>query len=132
MGTWGASNFESDSAREYIDAIIDKLLADIQEHLSPENLPQKSFDVGSTGDHKIIPAIDVYITISREYDYPPIDLETAKQWRAVYLDAYDRDDHSYPEKFKAKRRLFVEETFVNLEKLILDWDIDVSFHTPDK
>jgi hypothetical protein len=121
MGTWGASNFESDSALEYIDAIIDRLVADIEEHLAVENLAQKSFDVGSTGDDKIIPAIDIYITLSREYDCPPIDLETAKQWRSAYLNAFDRDDHSYPVAFKAERRVFVVETFDKLEALIIDW-----------
>ena len=104
---------------------VEKLIADVQEHLSPENIIQKPFVVGSIGDHKIIPALDVYITLSREYDVVPlIYLDTAKQWRVVYLDAFDRDDFSYPIAFKAERRVFVVETFDKLEALVIDWNVE--------
>ena len=121
MGTWGAGPFENDNAREYLDSVLEKFFTEIQEEFEEV----KSIDpivFLYHGDHKFIPALDIYTTLLIEYDgYPELELDTFKQWKTVYFDIFDRDDAVNPPKFKEERRTAVMEVFNRLESYLLDW-----------
>jgi hypothetical protein len=121
MGTWGTANFENDGARDYLTQFLFRLIEDIELNFSPDNLESDSF-LEVNGEYNIIPALDMYITLSETYDISPlIEKEVAIQWRQNYLDKFDRDQSVYLGAYKAERRKSIVETFDRLDALIADW-----------
>ena len=122
MGTWGSGNFENDGANDYLVSLLDSLIMEVGTMLNSQSFENDdSLDVDD-GDHKIIPAIDIYITLSEKYDTPPrVDREKAKNWRQTYLTAFDKDTAVYHGNFKLERRRMIKETFDRLDELIRSW-----------
>jgi hypothetical protein len=122
MGTWGASNFENDSACDFLVAHVRKILDEVRAKFIPENYNRSDF-LETWGESQVIPALDICITLSIEYDVTPqLDLEMLHQWKTLYLEIFDRNTYTYRAEFKAERRVFVVETFDRLEKYIKTWD----------
>jgi hypothetical protein len=123
MGTWGAGNFDSDDACEFMDETLRKFHKIIEDCLLPENF--ESFFLEAFGEYTLMPAIDVIITLCEHYDISPqLEVEKIKGWKELYLRVYDETVDTFGPKadWKINRRKVIEVTFNKLEALAKEWE----------
>jgi hypothetical protein len=122
MGTWGMGIFDSDSAAEFLDKVIDELLVKVR-NLFVEVL-KKNFLLQSYGEQRIVPAIDIIITLSSHYETSPrVETDEAKAWKENYLKIFDIEmTNQYSEENFRERRQILLGTFDKLIKLAEEWD----------
>src|SRR5688572_29084486 len=78
MGTWGMGVFDSDNSREFLDSLVEELVAKICK-LLPLAM---SYDFLLYGEQAIIPAIDILLTLSSHYRiWLRIESSEAKSWK---------------------------------------------------
>jgi hypothetical protein len=116
MGTWGPGNFDSDDTREYLDVAIKRLVDEIETGFSFKDNPEAF--LAYHGEYRVMPAIDMYITLAETYLSYRVDEEMAACWRRDYLKAFDADKSVNPADFKSERRQVIVETFDRLDALI--------------
>lgn len=124
MGTWGTGNLDGDNASDFLEALIKQLSKAIREGMSPESLGKYDF-LMREGEAKVMPAVDILITLVDYYQTPPqFGRKEVEEWRQKYLENYDREIDSYgpKEEYKTQRRIVILETFNRLEKLVTEWD----------
>jgi hypothetical protein len=124
MGTWGPGNMDRDDSREFLDGIVLGLHKVVEDCLKPENF-HPGFFLEQYGDIKVMPAIDVIVTLFEHYDHGVmLEKATAKAWKETYLKIYDETAHYYgsSEEHKIQRRRVIEATFERLEELARLWE----------
>jgi hypothetical protein len=122
MGTWGAGNFDSDDAREYLDSVMKQMVSLIENYLGTKPTQECDFDAL---EGKLLPSVDILITLSKHYQEPlNVELKTVQQWRKRILVIYDEtiDTLDPKDDFKIDKRRTVEDTFQELEELAREWD----------
>jgi hypothetical protein len=113
MGTWGTGNFESDSALDVLALRMNAMIERVREVFSYTSL-NSLYD--AYGESDIIANVDILGTLFESYRiYPDLELQEVRQWKADYLDTYDRVIKIYanaePMDFIAERREVVSATF---------------------
>jgi GT2 family glycosyltransferase len=111
LGTWGAGNFDNDSAVDYIVRLADDLETKIDEILADEDLSA----LDEYGEGVLMPSI---VLISLLYDHchaPTPDLEKVQSWKQKYLAIFDDQIEGAKPEYAEKRRLTIVETFAKLE-----------------
>lgn len=116
MGTWGVGNFDSDDAREYLYVVVNRFIEEIEEYFLLKEDPDDF--ITSPGEDKVMPAIDMCITLCEMYNSPRMYEELAQRWRHDYLKAFDAERVIGEGSFKEKRREAIVQTFNRLDALI--------------
>jgi uncharacterized protein DUF4259 len=122
VGTWGPGNFDSDDAMEFVDEMIETLRKVIEDCLQPENF--KVFWLEHFGEYRLIPAVDMILTLCERYATSPgLEEVTARSWKELYLWVYDETVDTFGPKpeWKINRRKAIEKTFERLEELAKEW-----------
>jgi|SRR6185369_10317077 len=110
MGTWGAGNFDSDGALDYLGDHIDSLVEKINE----------CFEAGAgldeEGESELMPTVELLVILAEQCPAAPPKPEEVKTWKKRYLKTYDSeiDDLDPQEGFKEERRAVIEQTFDRL------------------
>lgn len=116
MGDWGVGNFDNDYARDLLAALVADWVERIENAFSIEKVQRTSF-LERYGEYKIIPMIDILITLHTTYgEVPNIDKATYIRWKETYMNKFDSDEDTYSEEIKLKRRHVVLQTFQSLEQ----------------
>ncbi len=111
MGTWGAGNFDSDTAADHLSIVTNKLIDEIQQAMdSPSDLePDEYWGV-------CVPCnVELLILIERKghvgCNIP--DVKTVESWYRTYMNVWDSsiDDLEPPSEFKEARRAVLVKTF---------------------
>jgi hypothetical protein len=98
MGNWGHGVFENDSARDYLDVLLFKLIEDIELGFLIRTTMSAVDFLEESGEYKFIPAIDILVTLNEKYNSFPVNRDMALQWRHDYMQTYDTaaaEDPSY-------------------------------------
>jgi hypothetical protein len=118
MGTWGAGNFDSDTAGDFFDGyggILDEILRPIvyglNQHLWHDEQPYESGDV--------LAAVDA-LTVIGAHVWLPYGLTEAivEKWRELYLKLLDTNPARPEPEYKGLRRNVVDECFDRLIAVI--------------
>jgi hypothetical protein len=112
---WTEDNFGNESARDYLDMLIAKLVATIREVIVDDERIEPDED----GESLLMPSLEVLALLCERYDAAPPRPTTLRQWHEKYLAAFDRgiDKMKPPPGFKAARRKVIDKTFRWLESL---------------
>jgi Domain of unknown function (DUF4259) len=114
MGTWGAGNFDDDTAADHLSELVGRLLREIEEAFSePEQLePDEYWGVA-------VPCnIELLVLIAQKKyvgcTLPALDVLT--NWRDTYMRVWENsiDGLEPTPEFKAQRRQVLTETFDSL------------------
>jgi hypothetical protein len=114
MGTWGAGNFQNDSALDWLGGEVKRLIAFLESNLRGQD---------EANDHDITAAAEVLAVLFENLNaYPPEPTRIAG-WRDSYLRAWDSYiDSLGPEpSYKEDRRAVIVETFARLLKVAKKW-----------
>ena len=127
MGTQ-ADNFESDGALDFLDSTYNEFIRLIRGCMSSDRLFQSDWFFEHYGEPRMIPALDILITLIEKYDVGPDSLESKeiKEWKKVYLEIYDGviDQYTSKVEYKVERRRVIKDTFDKLIELVDDWHGD--------
>jgi hypothetical protein len=130
MVTWGAGNFDSDGAGEYLDSLMKQMVKTIEACLSGKYIMHPGDDdddiLGVCGEPMMMPSVDILALLCEHYAMPlPVTEAVVKEWKAQYLRIFDRHINRYELKpgFKVRRRRMIESTFDRLIGLAHDWDL---------
>lgn len=115
MGTFGESNFANDGALDYVNDLVDRLAATVDECLADEE--RSALD--EEGEAVIMPSVEIIALLCEQCSAVPPTQETVNRWREQYLHIYDEEiDYLDPKPtFKEKRRAVIERTFERLAQL---------------
>lgn len=115
MGIFGEGNFANDGALDYVNDLVDRLAATVDECLADEE--RSALD--EEGEAVIMPSIEIIALLCEHCSAAPPPEETVNRWREQYLHIYDEEiDFLDPKPtFKEKRRAVIERTFERLAQL---------------
>ena len=125
MGTWGAGNFDSDAAAEYLDELLRQMISIIESYAGSE--PEQPCDFEDL-EEKLMPSVDIMTTLIQHYRHASaVELPQIQAWRRNVLAIYDQtiDDVGPKERFKTQRRIVIQNTFDKLEVLVHEQDVYV-------
>jgi hypothetical protein len=116
MGTWGAGNFDNDSACDYLDSIKFQLIRVIEDCFKREDDTDLLDECGD----ELMASIEI-LTLLTEHYYghnPHVEVSEARRWRDTYLRIYDNemDDSLATLEYQVERRKVIEDTFAKLEQ----------------
>lgn len=113
MGTWGAGNFDNDSALDYVGDLVYEMQQKVDDILADEDRRARDEE----GEGVLMPTIVVMSLLYEHCTAPAPDLEKVRSWKKRYLAVYDEDmeDYDLTPGFKEERRQVIEETFAKLE-----------------
>jgi hypothetical protein len=116
MGVWGPGVFENDESLDFLYDTVELLLND---YVVIPLASRKDTDdfLMEHGEHKLIPTIELYISLSEKLPLIKITLQKALGWRDEYLRAFDEETDMYPLHFKLKRREVIVRLFDRLISL---------------
>jgi hypothetical protein len=116
---WGPGNFENDGALDYLDDLVEGLIAKVNECFADEDL--SSLDLG--GETILIPSVEILTLLCEHYIVTPPDQSLVAQWHDRYLRIYDEqiDDLEPRGDFKEQRRAVIEQTFERLARVARQW-----------
>jgi hypothetical protein len=112
MGTWGAGNFESDSALDYINEQIDRYLGVIEAIFDDPG----RFRLDEDAEGMLIPSVALLSLLCQHcHGALPRRIDVVA-WKARYLDMYDAqiDGLEPAEDYKRQRRDEIAATFDTL------------------
>ncbi|WNI24387.1 DUF4259 domain-containing protein [Streptomyces sp. ITFR-16] len=117
MGTWGAGNFDSDTAADHLSALVDRLVAEVTEVMSgdpAEIEPDEYGGVAVPCNLELLLMLDaagwVGVTL------PPA--EVVRQWQESYMAVWERtiDGLGPSDAYRAERRAVLTGTFERLAR----------------
>lgn len=111
MSRWGEENFDSDSARSYLEEILQQLV----ETLEKEFELKKAGKI--LGESDIMPCIDIILTLAKGYpDFVPYWIQEypISKWKTSYLKIFDEEDEVPDD----ERRAVIVRTFNELEIIL--------------
>ncbi|BDI28223.1 hypothetical protein CCAX7_002740 [Capsulimonas corticalis] len=113
MGTWGAGNFDSDGALDYISGVVDDLEGKIEDILTDED--RSALD--EEGEGVLVPSVAILSALHETVQAPTPEPAVVARWRAQYLAIYDGqiDDLDPDDGYKDERRQVIQSTFDKLE-----------------
>jgi uncharacterized protein DUF4259 len=115
MGTWGAGNFESDAALDYINEQVDRCVKVIAEVFGDS----ERFRLDEDAEGMLMPSASILILLCEQcHGVLPKELDAAT-WKARYLAMYDEQmpDMSATEEFARERRSVIADTFDALSSI---------------
>lgn len=114
MGTWGADNFESDAALDFVGDEIDRYVDVIEAIFDDE----QRFRLDEAAEGMLMPCVVLLLLLCEHCEAVlPEELDIAA-WKARYLEMYDDQiDGLEPQgDFKQQRRAVIEATFDKLQR----------------
>ena len=116
MGTWGAGNFDNDSACDYLDSIKFQLIKVIEDCFQTEDETELLDECGD----ELMASVEI-LTLLTEHYYghnPHVEVSEAQRWREKFLRMYDEqlDDYEPQKDYNIERRKIIEDTFNKLEQ----------------
>lgn len=120
MGTWGAGNFDNDSAMDYVGEFEHELVARIEDILADED----RCALDEEGEGVLMPTLEILSTLFEHCHFGLPERETVQRWKTQYLAVYDEDiDYlTLSQEFKEARRAAIEATFLKLEAQAYDFE----------
>lgn len=112
MGTWGGGNFENDGALDYLDGVMDGLVAQIEECFETED----GADLDGEGESELVPTVEILSVLHDHFGGKLPEVSTVEAWKNKYLEIFDDQiDALEPGgDYKKKRRQVIETTFDRL------------------
>ena len=109
MGTWGAGNFQSDGALDYVGDVTAGLCARIESVMSDEIL----FALDEEAEAVIPPTVTMLTLLCDRCGAAPPEPGRVLSWREKYLSMFDREigDLDPAEGYGPERRATLIETF---------------------
>jgi predicted ABC-type exoprotein transport system permease subunit len=122
MGTWGPGNMENDDAGAFLDALIESLTQTIMAYLDLELMSKQGYwERYAVG--KLLPAMDIVITLCKHYDAAfQVEEEIVKDWKERFLKFFDQLTNVYSEDHSKKRREIIIETLEKLHTLSVEFN----------
>jgi len=113
MGTWGAGNFDSDGALDYIGEVADGLEDRIEECFADE----ESSALDEDGETVLMASVAILSVLCEHCKAPPPKPDIVARWKQRYLDIFDEELHSLEtvQGYTEERRAVIEETFNKLQ-----------------
>lgn len=117
MGTWGAGNFDSDTAADYLSMVIDRLVTEIAEVMAGDPIELEPDGYWGVA----VPCqLELLCHLARGgYDAGRLpDPSVIAEWRQRYLAAWDSgiDELGPSDQFKAERLGVLNHTFDQLSE----------------
>lgn len=114
MGTWGAGNFSSDGALDYLGEMIDNLTNHVQSLLNKGTFA----DLDECGESELMPSVHIISLLCEHCNGAPPKQDMIASWRAQYLQRFDTqiDALGADLEFKNERRAVISNTFETLEQ----------------
>jgi len=113
MGTWGAGNFDSDGASDFIFEQIDRYVALINEIFADE---ESRFRLDEDAETELMPSVEILLLMCEHCNgVLPKGLDISA-WKQRYLEMYDAqiDGLEPVVGFKEERRAVIEQAFDRL------------------
>jgi hypothetical protein len=119
MGVWDKGNFDSDTALEALDVVVNKLMREIVYALAPQHRGGMYRYLGL----RMMAAIDMLLALEDHCGAMPGDVypRLVRYWRDNCLSRYDEfgEDLDLPTaELKAERRQVIVDTFARLEAAV--------------
>lgn len=113
MGTWGAGNFDSDGALDYIGEIASGLTARIEACFADE----ESSALDEDGEGVLVPSVAILLLLCEHCAAAPPRPDVAGRWKRQYLTIFDDQIDSLEPApgYKQERRQVIEDTFRRLQ-----------------
>lgn len=113
MGTWGAGNFDSDGALDYLAEVTSGFEAKIEQCLADEDISALDED----GEAVIVPSAAILSVLCERCDASPPQPDVVARWKRQYLALFDDqiDGLAPGPGYKEERRQVIEETFTKRE-----------------
>ncbi|MFD7867944.1 DUF4259 domain-containing protein [Streptomyces sp. NPDC059783] len=115
MGTWGAGNFDSDTAADRLGDLVSRLVAGVTEAMNGDPVELEPDEYGGVG----VPCdLELLLLLHRQgwagVTLPPPAL--IRSWQKTFLDVWERtiDDLDPDPAYKEERRAVLTETFERL------------------
>jgi hypothetical protein len=115
MATWGAGNFDSDGAFDFIFEQIERYVALINEIFADE---EYRFLLDEDAETELMPSVEILILLCERCNNVLPEGLKVDAWKQRYLAMYDAqiDDLAPVPGFKEERRAVIERTFDRLLK----------------
>ena|SRR5579872_5759533 len=119
MGTWGAGNFDSDAALDYIGEVTGAIEARIEACLADEDASALDED----GEGVLMPSVALLSVLHEHCKAGPPKPEAVLRWKRQYLAIFDDqiDDLDPVPGYKEERRAVIEGTFDRLAAQAADF-----------
>jgi hypothetical protein len=120
MGTWGAGNFDSDNALDYMSEVEEELIDKIEARLADE----EGFDISEDGDGVVMPTLEMLSVLHEHCRLGLPEVDTVRDWKERYLAFFDDQIDGYDPQpgYKEARRTMIEATFMKLEAQAWDYE----------
>lgn len=114
MGTWGAGDFESDGALDFLDEQVERYLGIIEDVFADA----ERFHLDEDAESMLIPSVRILTALATQLDAFLPDTLDVETWKARYLAMYDAQiDGLQPVAgFKAERRAAIAAAFDGLNQ----------------
>jgi hypothetical protein len=115
MGTWGAGNFDSDYALDFLDSEVQRQLDTIERIFADDEL----FQLDEDAEAVLLPSVFILCLLCEHcHAHLPASHDVA-QWKACYLAMYDRQITAMEAApgFQDERRFVIAATFDRLAEL---------------
>ncbi|MFJ9555375.1 DUF4259 domain-containing protein [Nocardiopsis sp. NPDC101807] len=115
MGTWGSGNFESDTAREHLSAVVDRLVAEVSEAMAGDPVaiePDEYWGVTVPCNLELL----YVLALAGHTSDRPLRPETVEGWKRDFMAVWERtiDGLEPSPGFKEERRAVLVRTFDRL------------------
>src|SRR5262249_31322174 len=106
MGTWGAGNFDNDSALDYMGEVEEELVRRIEDILADEDRCALDED----GEGVLMPTLEMLSVLHEQCHLGLPERETVQRWKAQYLAVFDDQIDGLDPKpgYKEARRAIIE------------------------
>jgi hypothetical protein len=114
MGTWGAGNFESDAALDFVSSEVDRHVRAIEEIFGDE----ERFRLDEDAESELIPRIELLVCLQEHcHGLLPKQVDIAA-WKVRYLHMYDEQIDGLEPRgdYKQQRRAMIEAAFDRLAR----------------
>jgi predicted RNase H-like nuclease (RuvC/YqgF family) len=111
MGTWGAGNFESDGALDFLSDLMTRLTNTINTCFNDGKA-----DLDEGGEEELMPSVAIIKLLAEKCRATPPETDVVESWRKRYLQIYDEqiDDLRPNLEYKTERRKIIDTTFTDL------------------
>lgn len=113
MPTFGAGNFDSDGAMDYLGETMESFIERVEKCFSQAGCVALDED----GESVIMPTMELMAILAEECGAAPPQPAVVNTWREKYLQAFDQqiDELEPLTAYKNERRRVIEQTFDRLE-----------------
>lgn len=117
MPTFGAGNFDSDGAMDYLSETMESFIERVEKCFSQADCMALDED----GESIIMPTAELMAILAEQCGAAPPQPAVVNTWREKYLQVFDQqiDELEPLAEFKAERRRVIEQTFDRLENQAL-------------